>query len=104
MDMGMDCAIKSFSGRKAAIEGQRNGTPSQGLRADAEWPSGYGWRARMKKLFTNDYIIVDNYLSDEVCQRWEKKILSHLDIFGADVEPAYGQMAAYYGMIEAGLN
>ena len=58
----------------------------------------------MKKLFTNDYIIVDNYLSGEVCQRWEKKILSHLDIFGADVEPAYGQMAAYYGMIEAGLN
>ena len=58
----------------------------------------------MKKLFTNDYIILDNYLSEEVCQRWEKKILSHLDIFGADVEPAYGQMAAYYGMIEAGLN
>ena len=58
----------------------------------------------MKKLFTNDYIIVENFLSEDLCKRWEKKILGNLDIFGADVEPLYGQFAAYYGMIEAGLN
>lgn len=58
----------------------------------------------MKKLFTNDYIIQENFLSEDLCKRWEKKILSNLDIFGADVEPLYGQFAAYYGMIEAGLN
>ena len=58
----------------------------------------------MKKLFTNDYIVWESYLSQEVCARWEKKIFDNLDIFGSDVEPAYGQMAAYYGMIEAGLN
>ena len=58
----------------------------------------------MKKLFTNDYVVWESYLSAEVCARWEKKIFDNLDIFGSDVEPAYGQMAAYYGMIEAGLN
>ena len=60
--------------------------------------------ATMKKLFTNDYIIQEKFLSEDLCKRWEKKILSNLDIFGADVEPLYGQFAAYYGMIEAGLN
>ena len=58
----------------------------------------------MKKLFTNDYVVWESYLSAEVCARWGKKIFDNLDIFGSDVEPAYGQMAAYYGMIEAGLN
>ena len=58
----------------------------------------------MKKLFTNDYIIVENFLSEALCKRWERKIFSNLDTFGADVEPLYGQFAAYYGMIESGLN
>jgi hypothetical protein len=58
----------------------------------------------MKKLFTNDYIVREGFLSEAVCARWEKHILRNLHIFGADVEPVYGQMAAYYGMIEAGLN
>ena len=44
------------------------------------------------------------FLSTSLCQRWEKKIFDNLDIFGSDVEPQYGQLTAYYGMIEAGLN
>jgi hypothetical protein len=59
---------------------------------------------QMKKLFTEDCLVDKNFLSAELCQRWEKKIFSRPDIFGPDVNPEYGQMAAYYGMIESGLN
>ena len=58
----------------------------------------------MKKLFTNQYLVKKAFLSAALCQRWEKKILDNLDIFGSDVEPQYGQLTAYYGMIESGLN
>ena len=58
----------------------------------------------MKKLFTNEYLVKKEFLSTALCQRWEKKIFDNLDIFGSDVEPQYGQLAAYYGMIESGLN
>jgi hypothetical protein len=58
----------------------------------------------MKKLFTNQVYVETNFLSTTLCQRWEERILGNLETFGPDVEPAYGQMAAFYGMIEAGLN
>ena len=58
----------------------------------------------MKKLFTTDYFVKKEFLSTDLCARWEKKILANLELFGPDVEPQYGQMAAYYGMIESGLN
>ncbi|MFZ2738612.1 MAG: hypothetical protein WBI20_13160 [Burkholderiaceae bacterium] len=58
----------------------------------------------MKKLFTNDYFVKKGFLGTDLCERWEKKIVGNLEIFGPDVEPQYGQMAAYYGMIESGLN
>lgn len=58
----------------------------------------------MKKLFTKQLFVTPNFLNPDVCQRWEEKIWSNLEIFGPDVEPAYGQMAAFYGMLEAGLN
>lgn len=58
----------------------------------------------MKKLFTNDVIIEKQFLGPDVCKEWEKTILSNLKVFGSDVEPSYGDLAAYYGMIEAGLN
>jgi hypothetical protein len=58
----------------------------------------------MKKLFTKQLFVEPDFLHPTICQRWEEKIWSNLEIFGPDVEPAYGQMAAFYGMIEAGLN
>lgn len=58
----------------------------------------------MRKLFVNDYVVKKGFLSPELCRRWEKKIFDNLERFGPDVEPEYGQMAAYYGMIESGLN
>jgi len=58
----------------------------------------------VKRLFTNDCLVEEDFLSQETCLLWEKKILSNLDIFGSDVEPQYGQLTAFYGMIESGLN
>lgn len=58
----------------------------------------------MKKLFTKQLFVEPNFLHPTVCQRWEEKIWSNLEIFGPDVDPTYGQMAAFYGMLEAGLN
>ena len=58
----------------------------------------------MKKLFTNQLFVEPNFLSPALCQRWEDKILGNLETFGTDVEPEYGQMAAFYGMLESGLN
>ncbi|MCX7234544.1 MAG: hypothetical protein NTY26_14155 [Burkholderiales bacterium] len=58
----------------------------------------------MRKLFTNDCIVKNEFLDPDLCQRWEQKIFDRPDIFGTDVNPQYGQMAAFYGMIESGLN
>jgi len=61
-------------------------------------------KKKMKKLFACDYFVEKNYISAAQCERWEKKIFENSDIFGPDIHPEYGQMAAYYGMIESGLN
>jgi hypothetical protein len=58
----------------------------------------------VKKLFTNRVFVEPDFLSTTLCHRWEERILGNLKTFGPDVEPAYGQIAAFYGMIEAGLN
>lgn len=58
----------------------------------------------MKKLFTNQVYIQPNFLPAGLCEKWAEKIFENLDVFGPDVEPEYGQMAAFYGMLEAGLN
>jgi hypothetical protein len=58
----------------------------------------------MKKLFTNDLIFEKGFLSPEVCKKWQGIIFKNPKIFGPDVKPEYGQMAAFYGMLEAGLN
>ena len=58
----------------------------------------------MKKLFTNQFFVEPNFLTPTLCGRWEERILGNLEIFGPDVGPVYGQFAAFYGMIEAGLN
>jgi hypothetical protein len=58
----------------------------------------------MKQLFQNDIIFEPEFLPSEICQRWAKTIFQSPQIFGTDVEPEYGQMAAFYGMIESGLN
>lgn len=58
----------------------------------------------MKKLFTNQFFEEPGFLSPEICADWERRIFDNLDTFGPDMAPKYGQMAAYYGMIEAGLN
>lgn len=58
----------------------------------------------MNKLFTNQVFVEPNFLSPALCKRWEERILGDLKTFGPDVEPVYGQMAAFYGMLEAGLN
>jgi hypothetical protein len=58
----------------------------------------------MKKLFTKQIFVEPNFLHSNLLQHWEEMIWSNLKIFGTDVEPGYGQMAAFYGMMEAGLN
>jgi len=58
----------------------------------------------MKKLFTNQFFEEPGFLSPSICAKWEERIFDNLDTFGQDMAPRYGQMAAYYGMIEAGLN
>ena len=58
----------------------------------------------MNKLFQNDIIFEKGFLSADVCKKWESTIFENLQTFGTDVEPKYGQMAAFYGMVEAGLN
>ena len=58
----------------------------------------------MKKLFTNEIYIQPNFLPSELCEKWASKIFENLDVFGPDVQPEYGQMSAFYGMLEAGLN
>ena len=58
----------------------------------------------MKQLFQNDFILEEGFLQPQVCHQWAKTIFDHPKIFGPDVDPHYGQMAAFYGMIEAGLN
>jgi hypothetical protein len=58
----------------------------------------------MKKLFTNQVFIENNFLSPAIRTRWGKMVFDNLATFAPDMEPKYGQMAAYYGMIEAGLN
>ncbi len=58
----------------------------------------------MKMLFTNQFFEEPGFLSPEICAEWEARIFDNLDTFGPDMSPRYGQMAAYYGMIEAGLN
>ena len=58
----------------------------------------------MKQLFQNDFIFEEGFLQPQVCQQWAQTIFEHPNIFGPDVDPHYGQMAAFYGMIEAGLN
>lgn len=58
----------------------------------------------MKKLFTSKVFIENDFLSATTCARWEKAVFENLNTFGPDMGPQYGQMAAYYGMIEAGLN
>ena len=83
-------------------EAVRRDVPLSGTRRDS-WVQ-ISPEAHMKKLFTNQYLVKKEFLSAALCQRWEKKILDNLEIFGSDVEPRYGQMAAYYGMIESGLN
>jgi len=55
----------------------------------------------MQKLFQNDFIFEKGFLSADVCKKWETTIFENLPTFGTDVEPKYGQMAAFYGMIEA---
>jgi len=58
----------------------------------------------MKKLFTKQFFEEPEFLSPQTCDDWQERIFDNLDTFGPDMEPQYGQMAAYYGMIEAGLN
>jgi hypothetical protein len=58
----------------------------------------------MRQLFQNDIIFEKAFLSEAVCKKWTHTIFENPQIFGTDVEPQYGQMAAFYGMIEAGLN
>jgi len=58
----------------------------------------------MKKLFTNAVIVEKDFLSPKVLKRWQETIFDNLKIFGPDVEPEYGALAAFYGMIESGLN
>ena len=58
----------------------------------------------MKQLFQNDFMLEEGFLPSKICQDWAKTIFQHPKIFGPDVQPHYGQMAAFYGMIEAGLN
>ena len=58
----------------------------------------------MKKLFTNEFIVENDLLSPKVLQRWRDTIFDHPKILGPDVEPEYGQLAAFYGMLESGLN
>ena len=58
----------------------------------------------MKKLFTNDFIFEKGFLTPEVCQRWQETIFENPKIFGQGVEPEYGQLAAFYSMLELGLN
>jgi len=58
----------------------------------------------MKQLFQNDFIFEEGFLQPQVCQQWAQTIFAYPKIFGPDVDPHYGQMAAFYGMIEAGLN
>ena len=58
----------------------------------------------MKKLFTNDFIVEKGFLSLEVCQRWQDTIFENPKIFGQGVDPEYGQLAAFYSMLESGLN
>lgn len=58
----------------------------------------------MKKLFTNKVFVENDFLSAATCARWEKSVFENLETLGPDMDPKYGQMAAYYGMIEAGLN
>jgi len=58
----------------------------------------------MRQLFQNDIVVEKAFLSEAVCQKWTHTIFENPQIFGTDVEPQYGQMAAFYGMIEAGLN
>ncbi len=58
----------------------------------------------MKKLFTNQVFVENDFLGSTTCLRWEKMVFDNLSTFAPDMEPKYGQMAAYYGMIEAGLN
>ena len=58
----------------------------------------------MQQLFTSQLFIEPGFLSRQTCARWEKKVIKNLETFGPDISPSYGQMSAYYGMIEAGLN
>ena len=58
----------------------------------------------MKKLFTNQFFEEPGFLSPEICADWERRIFDNLDTFGPNMVPKYGQMAAYYEMIETGLN
>lgn len=58
----------------------------------------------MKKLFTNDFIVEKGFLSPEVCQRWQDTIFTNPKVFGQSVAPEYGQLAAFYSMLESGLN
>lgn len=58
----------------------------------------------MPRLFQNDFIVEEGFLQPEVCRQWARTIFQNPTIFGPDVAPQYGQMAAFYGMIEAGLN
>ncbi len=58
----------------------------------------------MKQLFQNDFILEEGFLPSKICRDWAKTIFQHPKILGPDVAPHYGQMAAFYGMIEAGLN
>jgi len=58
----------------------------------------------MQQLFTSQLFIEPGFLSPPACAKWEKKVFGNLQTFGPDISPSYGQMSAYYGMIEAGLN
>jgi hypothetical protein len=58
----------------------------------------------MKELFTNDFIVEKGFLSLKVCQRWQDTIFENPKIFGQGVDPEYGQLAAFYSMLESGLN
>ncbi len=62
------------------------------------------WVFKLKQLFTAQAFVLSDFLDAATCKRWEKTVLGHLEVFGPDVDPVYGQMAAYYGMVEAGLN
>ena len=58
----------------------------------------------MEKLFTNAVIVEKGFLSPKVLKRWQETIFANPKIFGPDVEPEYGELAAFYWMIESGLN